>query len=126
MVESNSGHRGGAKTKFERVRPNGSIQGLFPVYDTAKRIVDALPNEIQVWVEEMERVSGYHAINPQLVQELAEDLTAVVASVVAQVIDAGSERDVGAENLGPHIEKELREWVPRAGDEWAVEENHER
>jgi hypothetical protein len=54
---------------------------------------------------------------------VSNDITAVVAEILQSYLDAGSERDVTIEELGPAIEAHVQSWVdetPFLGDDNAV------
>lgn len=48
------------------------------------------------------------------VPEIADEVTLVVANIIQAWLDAGSERDVTMEELGPEIEKHLKGWSTAA------------
>lgn len=52
-----------------------------------------------------------NGIQPEHVEEVADYITLVVAQILQAWLDAGSERDVTLEELGPHIEDHIRMWV---------------
>jgi hypothetical protein len=53
---------------------------------------------------------GRPCIPGKYVPQIADELTSIIANVVASYLDAGSERDAVQESLGPVIEAELHSW----------------
>jgi len=51
------------------------------------------------------------AIPAEAVTTIADTITLIVAEILQSWIDAGSERDVTMEELGPAIEAHVRGWV---------------
>ena len=60
------------------------------IYETAQRIYNELPDAVTLLIP---RCPSLSLLNSRLVPELAEDLTAIIADLVGQLINAGSERD---------------------------------
>ena len=79
-----------------------------PVRQLATQFVDALPEALFSPLP-----GGGYGIAPNYVQPLAEALQGFVADVIAQVLDAGSERDAVMENdaLRVVLEVELAGWA---------------
>jgi len=50
-------------------------------------------------------------IDPMYVRPIADNITLVVAEILQSWLDAGSERDVTLEELGPVIEDHVRQWA---------------
>lgn len=77
------------------------------------RVLDAINDALQAEYPPVEINTPEHigpCIPQQHVTAIAEELTFIIAHVVASYIDAGSERDAVMENLTPYVEHELRQW----------------
>lgn len=54
--------------------------------------------------------SGIGIVDKEHVREVAEGITEVVAEILQAWLDAGSEREVTMEDLGPVIEEHVKGW----------------
>lgn len=80
---------------------------LMPIATKAARtIVDDLPSGVRL------DMATHHRINPDYIDALAEMFQFTIASVIASIIDAGSERDAVMEDdaLNLALANTLKEW----------------
>lgn len=106
---------------IDRVNWGDDHTRMFNTHAIAQRILSELSDDVRV----SDPNDGFAClINHTRVIELSDDLTAVIADVVASILNAGSERDSVEENLGPHIYREVWSWCDADAPSDAAHHNH--
>jgi hypothetical protein len=96
--------------------------------DIGKLLEEGYPT---VWVGERitDRVAegeGCPMIPGEHYKDVAEMVTAVVAEIIQAWLDAGSEREVTLEELGPEIEEHIKGWSTAYDPEGMTKEGREK
>lgn len=81
-------------------------------WQTMRPHVYAIAETITARYPAVER-NGYPCVPSAHVEAISEHLTMIVAEVIQAYIDAGSERDVTLEELGPQISDHLNGWTEK-------------
>lgn len=85
--------------------------------DKANDVWQSIRPQVNTIAEEMLKAfppssrENYSCVPSEHLEGIEYVLTATIAEVIQAYIDAGSERDVTHEELGPEILKHLKEWT---------------